>query len=152
MKKFLVVLVIVLALPASSLALDWSAVLGGAMGDLSASNSVGSYFYAEGGQEIVLIASPMDYSSTHGLMVVATIDNPTVFLKTGYTTNYIYFTAPQSTLYLMACVKSSGLSGDMLIGAIKSGSGMLQSMGVEQQIPEDLLEKARQKILEMTGQ
>ena len=160
MKKIFVawVFFVLVTCPVSMLhAYNWSWVLGGSAGYISSYSNVGLFFFARAGTPVVILSEPMDYSSTTAFGGVACIDYPTTFLDNGYSSGVLQFIAPSDNLYLVAWVKSSGLSGDFLTAA-GDGSKMTLSLQARESkkeaetYPPELLERLQDAVNKMLGQ
>lgn len=136
---------------------DWSWVLGGSAGYISSYGSVGSFFFARAGTPVVIISAPIDYSSTTAFGGVVSIDAPSAFLDSGYSSGVLQFTAPTDNLYLVVWVKSSGPSGDFLT-AVADGSKIPLSLQARESkkeaetYPPELLERLQDATNKMLGQ
>jgi hypothetical protein len=117
MKKVLFISVLVLLLTTSVVSAgQFPGLLGGAFGYLSSYSGVASYFNANAGQQLAISGFSTVNTAYCGL---STISNPTKFLILGFIpTQVLFITAPYTDLYLLTCVKYSGTSDYITIGAV----------------------------------
>jgi hypothetical protein len=136
---------------------DFSSVLGGSIGYISSYSSVLSYFFARTGTPVVIISAPIDYNSTTAFGAVVSIDNPYYYFDSGYSSRNLQFIAPADNLYMVAWVKSSGLSGDfatLVIDGSRWPSNLrsLESKEKTETYPPELLDRLQDAVNKVLGQ
>jgi len=147
MKRLVLIGMIVLSLVSFVQASEYDWVLGGSKGYLSSYSNVAVIFNAHSGQPLLLAGLPMQYSSTQGFCGLARFMDPQNMLAYGYSTSFLYATAPAGDLYMFLCIKSSGISGDLiLIAGDSSLLGISSSVGMQriEEYPEEMINKLQE--------
>lgn len=155
MKRLVLIGIIVLSLVSFAQASEFDWVLAGSMGYLSTYSSVAVLFNAHAGQHLILAGVPAQYYSTQGYCGLARYMDAKNMLAYGFSTSYLYATAPADDLYVFLCIKSSGLSGDIiLVAADSSLIGISESMRTQsiEEYPLEMTDKLQDAMSRYFGE
>jgi hypothetical protein len=132
---------------------DW--VVGASIGNISSVDSPALIFNAYGGQSLLLAGLPMTYSSTEGYCGLAPFTSSGSVIASGYSSDFIFATAPFDDLYMFLCVKSSGLSGDLMLVAADTYtlnvSSTASAKSTKKEVPQELKDRLVQEIAKVRG-
>ncbi len=155
MKRLVLIGMVVLLFVSVVHASEYDWILGGSAGYLSTYSNVAVIFNAHAGQHLLLAGLPMDYSSTQGFCGLARFMDPQNLLAYGYSTSYLYAAAPGDDLYMFLCIKSSGVSGDIiLVAADSSLIGISESMRTQsvEEYPLEMTDKLQDAMSRYFGE
>lgn len=118
MRKVLGVLIVFLMLSAATAwagQYDW--VIAGSEGYMSSYSYPVLIFNGSAGENVALIAMPLDYYSTSGYCGLAPISDPYDIVVSGYTGPWMTVILPISDLYVFTCLQTGGLADTVLLAA-----------------------------------
>lgn len=143
-----VLFLLLFAVTASAGEFDW--VIGASTGYISSLESPALMFNAHQGQSLLLTGYLMDYYSTEGYCGLAPFTSSGSMIATGYSSDYIFVTAPVDDLYMFLCVKSSGISGDLMLIATDNSlltmSSVSSAKSRKEVVPQQLKDRLLQGI------
>jgi len=147
MKKVLLVSIVMFLLTASVAgAAQFTGLLGGANGYLSSNIGVSAFFNAHAGQQLAVGGFSTNVIGFCGL---STISNPTQFLILGFVpAQTLFITAPYTDLYLFTCVRYSGISDYIIIGAVNNSIAGMSAIQIYNgnQIIQELVDRLTEEV------